>query len=163
MTSKSVSVCMEVLWVVLVIIDLRPSSSVGNDVTIRKVVVLARAHSSHTCIVGSGSMRTTDGGSGARALGRLLRQHQRHDEAVQCERLAENEHQQHAREHLVAVGVVADLANGAHTGITRDADGQAGGEGAEATRQTGAQVRVTLEEGVVVLATRRGRHCKETA
>mmetsp|Transcript_39514 Transcript_39514/g.63367 ORF Transcript_39514/g.63367 Transcript_39514/m.63367 type:complete len:236 (-) Transcript_39514:322-1029(-) len=64
------------------------------------------------------------------------------DEAVQGQRLGENEDEDHSGEQLGLLGV------GANASVPHDADGHPGGEAREAARQARGEVRVPLEQGV---------------
>lgn len=74
------------------------------------------------------------------AASRLFRVHvDGDDQAVQTQHLGENQDQDHADEQTGLLGGTA------HTGVTNDANGEAGGEAGKADRQTGAQ----MEEATV--------------
>jgi len=66
-----------------------------------------------------------------------------YDESVETKGLREDEDENHADEDPLV------LSDSAHTSVTDDANGHAGGKTGEAHRETGSQVSETLEAGVI--------------
>lgn len=85
------------------------------------------------------------------ALGDLGGEDEADDKAVETERLGEDENEDHAH---VQLGL---LSRSAHARIAHNADRNARSHAAQATRETGRQVRKTGERGVLDLSSR-GRH-----
>eukprot|EP00672_Neobodo_designis_P024321 CAMPEP_0174826900 /NCGR_PEP_ID=MMETSP1114-20130205/315_1 /TAXON_ID=312471 /ORGANISM="Neobodo designis, Strain CCAP 1951/1" /LENGTH=145 /DNA_ID=CAMNT_0016060473 /DNA_START=246 /DNA_END=681 /DNA_ORIENTATION=- len=79
-------------------------------------------------------------------LGRLVVHQQGNDQAVEPERLGENEHQDHRDEDLVLLAVRT------HGRVADDADGKARGHRREAGGHAGAEVHVAREGRVLVVA-----------
>ena len=73
----------------------------------------------------------------------LLAEDERHDETVQTQRLGENEDEDHANKELVL------LSDGAHAGVTDDTNSHTSGQAGETTTQTGREMRIPSEAGVL--------------